>query len=190
MSRLHFYLMKYGLVGAVKRFFVVVWRRLFLNKNYVFRHDGVNSESLHPLIAVTIEKYRNWLEVPEEYRSQILEELGEDYKAICENEFLNHGLFWVILDQSNVVAVQWSRKGRYIPTWFIQLDEEDVVIFATTTFNSYRGNRIAPYVMNEIVKSETETEGLAYVDCKVWNTSARKGILRAGFVQFLKAKPL
>lgn len=189
MNRLVRVVRKHGLIGAVTHAIVVARRKLFQNQNYVFRHSGSESE-VKPKTSIEIERYDEWSKVPLSSRQQILDELGDQYENECIRELDERGVLWLGLEHDRVAAIQWSKQGEHIRNWFVSLNVNDIVIFATTTFQAYRGKRIAPYMMRSIIEVEVRDNCDAYVDCKVWNKSAESGILRAGFKRIAQLPPL
>jgi len=179
-SRLRRALARYGFFGLMQRAFLSFWRRIFHNRNHVFIFNP-NVRPVSAAIAFKIKRYATPDTLPSDIISSIEAHDGADLREVIGREFSRQGVLWIAFVDNAVAGYQWSRRGACIDHWFVPLAADDIVVFSTTTFVGYRGLRIAPAMMQYIAETELRKGAKMYIDCKVWNTPAHKGIERAGF---------
>jgi hypothetical protein len=181
-ERLQRFVRRNGVLGVPITVFRKVWRWLFLNRHFVFSRSLAISSAAPALVpGLRIERFASAIEVPVRLMEQLLAEEGPHRAAWIRSEFETHGILWLGVLDDNVVAYQWCRRGAFICHWFVPLNDDDLVIFATVTFPRWRGRRISPAMMSQIIAYELRGQAKAYVDCKIWNKAAMRGIEKAGF---------
>lgn len=180
-ARIFRYVRRHGFGALPHAVVSKLWRKLFANRHLVFCLPAESLEPSQHVQGLKILRCTGDRDIPEHFRRQLVDEEGVDFPSQLEQEFLGGGVFWLGCIDQSVVAYQWSRKGSYVKHWFVSLNPEDIVIFATVTFPEWRGRSIGPAMMQFIIAHELEGQGVAYVDCKVWNKSAIRGIEKAGF---------
>ena len=111
-----------------------------------------------------------------------------DMEASFESEFANRGTLWVGEIDGVVAATQWCVRGRDLPKWYIALKPSDIVIYAISTFDEFRGRGIQPAMMRYIIENEPRGDGDFYCDVFIWNTVALKNTEKVGYRRFASAR--
>ena len=169
-----------GLLALPRQAVLKAWRHIFRNRHCVYIRD-MESVSTLSCPDLTIEKFLSERELPQKYFKQLTVEEGRCFADVMHQEFANDGVLWLGFVSGQVAAYQWSRQGGHIKNWFVSLNAEDVVIFSTVTFPPHRGRGISPSMMRHIAHQGMDDDGRVFVDCKVWNVAAVRGIEKAGF---------
>jgi len=112
----------------------------------------------------------------------------EHHIELMQRELADHGVMWMALFDGKLAGFLWSRKGKFIPRWFVPLAEDDLQFFAASTFDEFRGRGIAPALMRYIMQHEMNGRGTAYVDCAQWNKPAARFFEKAGFTRIATMK--
>lgn len=96
--------------------------------------------------------------------------------------------FAVLGSDGAALSYLLTRSGRTLSRWFIDLSDDDVVIYSVVTHPSARGRRLAPR-LTATVAARLNTEGKrVLLDCKTWNGSAHRAFAAAGFCP-IRAEP-
>ena len=159
-----------------------IWRRLFQNRNYVYRFDPSSTPPVPPA-DLSIQRFSGWSDIPEELREILAREIGPDFDGTATKEFREGSVLWLGLHRGSLAAYQWSRLAQHFSSWLEHLTDGDIVLFSTVTLEAYRGHGIASSMMRSIVEREVSDGRAAYIDCKAWNKGAAHSFERAGFRQ-------
>lgn len=165
-----------------------VWRRLVQDRNHVYVFDA-QSASSHLSDGFTVQRFDRLEAVPKGYVS-LLEKRIARYRPIMYSEFPDGGILWLGFVHQQLAACQWSRRGKHFSRWYLPLADDDVVIFGVVTFEEWRGQGLAPAMMQYIASRETGGKGRGYIDCKIWNASSIRAIEKAGFTRLTTLRPL
>ena len=166
-----------------------LYRRIFCNSNYVYVCDG-KPKCVTPVPELRIVSYQTEQNLPASILAQLIEAEGQSFVDIIRREFSRHGQLWLGLQDDRVAAYQWTRLGRHVQNWFVELGDRDLVIFNTATLPRFRGQGINPYIMGYIIERHVETGGRVFIDCKEWNTPAIRANEKVGFRLIGKLRPL
>lgn len=91
------------------------------------------------------------------------------------------GCFAVLGNDGRALSYLLTRQGATLSRWFIDLSDDDVVIYSIVTHPSARGQRLAPR-LTASVAARLKAEGRrVLLDCKTWNVSAHNAFAVAGF---------
>jgi hypothetical protein len=160
-----------------------IWRTLFGNYHLCFALDGGSFTRTLRVPELNILKYEEEAAIVAGYLQQLLAEEGAEFLAQIREYFAHGAVLWLGLMNQRVVAYQWSRRGSNTKRYLVQIEPDDIVIFATKTFTDWRGRGINPAMMQYIVEKELAGRGTAFVNCKGWNKASLHGILKAGFTE-------
>ena len=190
VERIVRFVRRHGVAAMPRTTALLVWRRLFADEHFVFSLHAEPFQLRQVVDGLLIQRYGTLEEIPGRHFQQLMAEEGSVLLQQMNREFADGGVFWVATLEEHVVAYQWSRRGFQVERWFVPLEADDVVIFATVTFPQWRGRGIGPAMMQHIIANELAGRGRAYVDCKVWNKPAMRGIAKAGFTCMGRMQPL
>lgn len=182
IARIRRVLRRRGIVATGAAACRVAWRRAFQNKNYVFMHSG-NVNPLRPQIDFRIERYTAMSEIPEHALAAFVSDEGQGFIETATVELTRGAVLWIGYISDKPAARQWTVEGSRIPRWFVPIETDDLVIFNTVTLPEYRGLGISPAMMLHIISAKPAGRAKVYVDCKVWNRAAIRGIEKAGFTR-------
>jgi len=199
-KRLRYLIGKYGVFGLIRHVFtnklpalcLKLYRRVFQHKNIVYRYLP-NTEKCKAKVEFELERYERMGELSDQRLRHLLEQQGKrgiDYMPLMTREFEDHGVLWLAVVDDQVAGVYWTRKGKHIRKWFVPLRDEDIILFTGVVFTEWRGQRIGPAMMHEMIARETTDGGDAYVDIAIWNKPANTAAPRGGFEQVTVARPL
>lgn len=180
---------RYGWSGLATRAVRKLVRRLFFNRNIVFVHAG-KPPDLRARVPLEMAVYDTLTAVPAAYLEVLQRELDVHFISVAKREFAQQGRLWIGRVNGEVAAYQWVRLGCHIPHWFVALEPQDAVIFNTATCAAFRGQGIAPAMMVQIIREIAAGGGRTYIDCKVWNRPAIRGVEKSGFKQIGVFAPL
>lgn len=173
------------LPGAVLR---AAWRRLFQNRHHVYVCTALPDDA-ECRLTLDIAPFSSEPDIPPDLLRQLRREEGELFVRTMRKEFSQHGELWLATVSGEVVAYQWTRLGKHIPKWFVELDEWDTVIFNGATLPRFRGRGIAPAMTTHIARQCLQAGGSAYLDCKVWNAPANRAFQKPGFRRIATRPP-
>ncbi len=166
-----------------------MYRRLFQHRNYVFVHKGPYNPETAP--TCKIEKYSSFAELPENVKKAFLSSGGHDVMEINRVELENNAVLYVGYIDDKVAGVLFSRQGKYFKRWFVDLADNDIVLFRAKTYPEFRGRGICPTLIRYAMHDNLfNTSNFAYADCRVYNTASERAITKAGFQKIGVMKPL
>jgi hypothetical protein len=184
-----------GLVGLLKWIIdrLVVntrnsWRMTFRNKNHIYTLKKPTSDTKLPF-NIRIEHYTKTSDMPSNTISQLEEEMGQHVINWLDREFEQSATLWVGYIDDEYVVRQWTRFGMHFDKWFIELNDNDYVFFASGTIPKWRGNGLMPKLGNYIMRDPSYLEGNAYVDIKIWNSAAINARKKNGAKYVATMKP-
>ena len=128
----------------------------------VTRHTSI--DDLPPEIVATIK--------PEERGERL-----DGFRA----EFARDGVLWIGQVDGRFAATQWSRRGRYLPDWYIELKPDDIVSYSASTETQYRGRGILPAMLRHVIESEPVGLGEFHCDIFEWNVASLRAFDKAGY---------
>jgi GNAT superfamily N-acetyltransferase len=189
LDRLARFRRRHGLASLPVHAVRAACRRAFQNDHFVYLMNR-SAPGLPEASGLRVERFAAEAEIPGEILGRLVAQEGRGILPTIRAEFAHRAALWIGLIGPDAAAFQWSRRGADIDRWFLTLSPRDVVIFGTVTFPPFRGRGISPAMMQHIARRETEPGARVYVDCKVWNVPAQRGITKAGFNLVGRMPPL
>jgi hypothetical protein len=156
------------------------WRVLTQDRNHVFVFDG--EPPVVPLPDNTeIIRYDRIEDIPQHAIDKMIEEGGPDALEWIRKEFAAHSVLWLAYIGGEYASRQLTRRGNFFERWFFPINEKDFVFMAAGTFPEFRGRGLNPLLKRYIMSQEMQPGGRVLVDCKVWNDSSFRAIMKNGF---------
>lgn len=140
--------------------------------------------------GMAVDRYERIEEVPARLWQAMDREEASSMRAHFADEFANHGVVWIGVIDGQMAASQWSALGRFRDGWFVDLKPDDIVIYAASTRNAFRGRGIHPAMIRHIIENERDGGVDVYADTQVWNNVARRNIEKAGYRAFAEMPAL
>lgn len=164
------------------------YRRRFQSDHQVFVRRSPFPAEIRP--DVQFLRFEHFEEVPESVRQAII--ANQDQRALekDEREIRDHSLMWVAIVDDKVASACHSRKGKFFRTWFVPLNDDDIVLFRARTYPEFRGRGIIPSIYRHIMHQELPESARAFADCAEYNKASRRSLEKAGFQLVTVAKPI
>lgn len=162
------------------------WRNHVRNRHHVYSRPA-SAEQVNLPPGMIIERIHS-MEAASPWLSTIRARRSEHHVDLMQRELADHGVMWMALIDQKPAGFLWSRKGKFIPRWFVPLSDDDLQFFAASTFPEFRGRGVAPTLMRYIMQQEMNGRGTAYVDCAQWNKPAARFFEKAGFTRIATMK--
>ena len=86
-------------------------------------------------------------------------------------------------------ACLWIISGRELGEWYEEISPDDKVVYAVVAAERVKGQGIAPDLVRSALRAERAGAGRLLIDCKVWNTSARRAFEKVGFKSYATVAP-
>lgn len=96
---------------------------------------------------------------------------GDECYAICSSSGV-------------VLCMLLIRQGDRFASWYIELSDEDMVIYGVNTHKVARGQRLAARLSSGVATQMRKQGKRVLLDCKTWNVSARRSFEAAGFAKY------
>lgn len=169
---------EYGLVGAVKRYFLQNTPVYF---SCVYATGKLlNSCRLHELNII---RYQDSKKLNPEILDNIGRQRGQRTADTIKKLFSQGSDLWIGWLGNKPAGICWTTCVKNRCDYFVPLTTQDKVIYACFVFPEYRGRGVYPFMLQTIVNELLQKEQIkqVYIDCKSWNMASRKGIEKAGF---------
>lgn len=162
----------------------------FRNWNYIFKFDH-HSPNRNLPEELTVLRFDSVDTIPGEIIEMMYLAHGDRY-VNSNMGFINSkgAVLWVAIKDNKVLGCRLSRRGKNINNWFIELNDNDIIIYRGNTVPEFRGHGLSPAMMQYIIKNELNEGDNAYVDCKIYNYPSIRSITKAGFVKIAKMRPI
>lgn len=102
-----------------------------------------------------------------------------NYHHGLDEQFGAGGRLCVVTVRGRLGALGWTRAGRDIPKWHVELEPEDVVFSRAFTVPQMRGRRLYPIVLAASCREPAPCRYFA--DCHVHNLSSLNALKRNGW---------
>jgi GNAT superfamily N-acetyltransferase len=129
-------------------------------------------------------------DIPENIRAVIEQTNGPQTLEEDRREMDQAAVMWVAIYNQEPAGVLFSRKGRDFRQWFVELKDNDMVLFRMRTHPEFRGRGIAPFLMSYAMHNSLTLGCRAFIDCRVYNTPSIRAIEKAGFDLLSTMKPI
>ena len=173
---------RYGAIGTFRRI-PMLFDRIFERRHIIFLYNKGKSALMALPEGVKFERFTKESNIPLPFAQELVEEEGDVAVRRMLELFDKGACFWLIFHEREVVGFWWTIRASNLNRWFIDLLDEDVVLFNSYTFRAWRGKHISPAVAEAIVAQETSKAGRAYIDIAAWNKASLKSIAKTGFEQ-------
>jgi GNAT superfamily N-acetyltransferase len=167
------------LLGKIRRRLTRYYRQWFCQQNYIFRHDGPFSREDRS--DCTFECYESFDKLPKEVKTDICADGGPSRLETDKLELSENAVIWIAFVDGRVATTVFTRKGKHFRRWFLELQQEDVVVFRLRTHPDFRGQGFAPSLIRYAVSVIADKAGSAYIDCRTYNKPSKRCIEKAGF---------
>ena len=100
--------------------------------------------------------------------------------------FARGASLWLFEIDNDLAAYGWTLRGDTIEPHFFPLGSNDVHLFDFFVFPEYRGRRLNPALVNDILSElaiESRYQGRAFIDAADWNTPQLHSLKRMSFHQ-------
>jgi hypothetical protein len=171
---------KYGARGAVVRAAQRSWRQLARNRNVVFVHGGRPDRVVLPS-SISVTRCESLADVPESVLAELIAEEGERHPTRMCREFARGGVMWTACENGQLAGCLWSVHADRLGPWFVELQPDDLLLYAVLTLPAFRGRLLAPALSCAVIGHERREGARAFIDCKEWNHPARRYMAGAGF---------
>ena len=164
------------------------YRKWFQNRNYIFVHRG----PFEPLDAMACEfvVYDHFEDVPDHVRVAIERYGGQKTLEIDQQEMEQAAEMWIAIINQQLAGVLFTRRGKDFRRWFVDIQDDDIVIFRMRTYLEFRGRGVAPSLMRYAMYSSLQRGDHVYIDCQVYNIPSIRAIQKAGFMRIATMKPI
>ncbi len=164
------------------------YRKWFRNWNHIFVHKG----PFEPLRSIACEfvRYAHFEELPDHVRAAIAHYGGRKILKMDQQEMEQSADIWIAIIDQQLAGVLFTRKGKKFRRWFVEIKDDDMVIFRMRTYPAFRGRGVAPSLMRYAMHHSLQGGHKAYIDCRVYNKPSIRAIQKAGFKQFATMKPI
>jgi len=167
-----------------------------IKRTYLLFHLGYNSHFINPLLQDNLMIFK---QLSNKYKLIIIKDLKkldslDTRSSLINDPIVSHfrrcidrkGFVYLVYDEDKLIFRACVQRGKYlshiIGNSFIKILESDYYIEYCETHIMYRGQRIYPWVLNEIRKELLKTNDTnLYIATDFENISSRKGLERAGF---------
>lgn len=179
---------KSGLAEKIRRRLVRYYRKWFKSRNHIFMHRGPFAVFAGP--ACDFFSYDKFDDIPKPVLDVFERNDGKKSLEIDRQEMGQAAVMWLAFFDSKPAGILFTRRGRDFKKWFVDLAEQDIVLFRMHTYPEFRGRGIAPALMSYAMSQSLGEGGRAYIDCSVFNSSSRRSIEKAGFSLVATMKPI
>lgn len=105
------------------------------------------------------------------------------------HDFLHGDELWVGRVDGALAGVCWSARPHSVPRYFVPLDAGDVVIRKCFTLPEFTNRGVYSSTLRHMIAALfAEDVRRIFIDCRVWNTASRRGILKAGLVELMTTR--
>ena len=185
ISRLAIYYKRNGCRETCRRAARALSRTLFSNRMVLFHCDlsTLSSSATELPRYVRVERKKNEADV----RPQDLQEIvlgGNSNKAgrAIRERFEQGASLWMIKSEGLLAGYGWTLKGRTIEPHYFRLGQDDVHLFDFYVFPPFRGRRLNPLLVTEILRElASECGGRAFIEAAEWNHPQLASLRKTSF---------
>jgi len=158
------------------------------SRNHVFvKHGPFEPVSDPPCEIVRFDRFED---IPASLKEAFLAQEGQTGLATDRFEMDHGAIMWVGLVDGQLAHRKLIRYGKDFKRWFVDLKENDIVVFRANTYPNYRGLGIGPAISAHLMYSLLRNGGKVYTDCNVNNAPAIRATLKNGYEIIATMKPI
>jgi hypothetical protein len=169
---------------ASAKLFRLVGPRL-TSKLRIFRFDPAVNGTHWPE-GFVLHRFSCIEEVPEDIVAQI-SALGLE-KIVAAN-FSEGADLWLGIGRGRLAISLWTVRRALLRQWHVPIEPEDIILYSVVTQPAFRGLGLAGSAAGEIWRRQGDKSRSFYVDCKLWNRTAQRAFIKAGFTPVATASP-
>jgi ribosomal protein S18 acetylase RimI-like enzyme len=185
ISRLTAYYKRYGFGATFRRFGLSARRTLFSNRMVLFYCDlaPLSSEMPEMPNRVKVERHRTQADLSPQDLQEITSFWNPDLARRNINDRFGLGAsLWLIRVEDKLAGYGWTLQGRTIKPHYFALGVDDVHLFDFHVFPEYRGRKMNPLLLRNILHSlAVECPGRAYIEAAEWNESQLASLRNTSF---------
>lgn len=131
-------------------------------------------------------------DVPDIVWEATLQSRGKGSSAVENDriELQQNAVMWVAFVEGETAGIIFTRQGRYFKRWFVELEDDDIVVFRGWTWPKFRRRGIATALAHHAVNCQYRDGCKIYADCQVFNLASKFGLQKEGFKLIATTKPL
>ena len=194
ISRFIVYLRNNGCRATGRRILQDVNRALFVNRTILFYCDlsTLNCGSADLSSSVKVERRKSETEVDQVDLQKIVNFWNPKHTCRQVRERFEQGAsLWIIKSEGNLAGYGWSLQGRTIAPHYFPLGRNDVHLFDFLVFPQYRGRRMNPLLVTQILCDLVpECRGRAFIEAAEWNHAQLSSLQRTPFRRLGGARKL
>ena len=176
-ERIAVYYRKHGAYKTLQRFLSEPVRNTLLNKNQFFHVElaDLKNEAGALPAELSIKAKRKADDIARDELVRLVELRGEEtIRKTLADSFSKGALLWLLKSQTTLAAICWSVAGRPIQPQAVPMTMEEIHIFDVETFPEFRGQGLAPRLVNAVLEELANQQGYrrAYIDAKYGTSHA------------------
>jgi len=167
------------------------YRDIFRRKHLVFVKDGPFPRPLDEG-DISFATYKRYDNVPEPLRRSMLSACTSEATEMNQIELANGADMHLAFSKTDSfwAGIVFTRRGRQFDSWYVPLDDDDVVYFRLGVRKEFRGHGIASRLLRYGMYADLQNGGRGFIDCRVYNSPSIRAIGRAGFRFLAKANKM
>lgn len=167
---------------------IYYYQELFQKRNHVYVHQG----PFRPVRSSFCEfvRYIHFDQIPKSICEAIVRLEGMETLDMDRQELDQEATMWVALVDQNLASVLFTRRGCHFKHWFVELLNDDIVLFRVRTYPEHRGRGIASSLMRFAMHNSLKQGDRAFIDCRVHNKPSIRCIQKAAFNRIATMKPI
>ena len=189
-SRLGLYYRRNG-AGATARRAGLAIGRLFSRGMILFYCDlnRLSSELADLPPSLTVERKKNEGEVALLDLEEIIRTWNSTTaRQSIKERFAQGASLWMIRSDRGLAGYGWTLQGRTIERHYYRLGPDDVHLFDFYVFPQYRGHRLNPLLVTEILRNlSMERMARAFIEAAEWNHAQLTSLSKTPFLRLGRA---
>lgn len=158
---------------------------LVSSKLCIFRYDTSAARPTPPT-GFQLMRFSHANDVPANLSAQVR---ASGLDGEFEHNFVQGGDLWLGVVNGKLAVSLWTIQRMKLTQWHIPITPDDTVLYSVVTQPSFRGLGLTGIASTEIWRRIGQANSAFYVDCKVWNRSAQRAFIKAGFKHVVTVPP-
>ena len=146
-------------VPKLRNLLLKIWTRagrVILKGHYVFVHKDESKLQLLERENECIHFFDSFDEVTENIVCKIKEALGPDYDKTLRSLFLEKSRLYVLMLDDEFGSMGWIQFGRNLSRWWVEIDQNDFVMYSAVTNPKLRGQHLWGRVLAAAYRQENK----------------------------------